>query len=82
MRHIYKVELLPHDSNIKSIELYKKLGFQITYESRRKILNPDETFGDQVLMEWINPNFEVTALYGYHEYLRQLQSLGPWGTFG
>lgn len=81
MRHIYKLQLLPHDTNVKSIQIYKKLGFHIAYPSRNKILNPDQTFGDQVLMEWINPNFDVDSLYIYHRYLRQLQSLRPFQTF-
>jgi ribosomal protein S18 acetylase RimI-like enzyme len=55
MKHILIVQLLPHDINIKAIEMYKRLGYNITHESKRKLRNPDGSFGAQVLMEWINP---------------------------
>lgn len=42
------------------------------YSSFNKILNPDRTYGDQVLMEIINPMFDKNQLNTYHKYLLQL----------
>jgi len=42
------------------------------YSSKNKILNPDGTFGDQVLMEWVNPHFDNKIALQYNSYLLQL----------
>jgi RimJ/RimL family protein N-acetyltransferase len=71
-RHIRVMELLPHDSNIRGIRLYERLGFILTATLANQIRYVDGTFGDQLVMTWINPNFCSQALLKYYQYLEKL----------
>jgi RimJ/RimL family protein N-acetyltransferase len=71
-QHIRVMELLPYNSNIKGIGLYKKMGFVLTATLPGKIRYIDGTFGDQLLMNWTNPNFSNQALLEYYEHLQKL----------
>lgn len=71
-QHIRAMELLPYNSNIRGIRLYEKMGFVLTATLPGKIRYIDGTFGDQLLMNWINPNFSNQALLQYHEHLQKL----------
>ena len=71
-QHIRVMELLPYNSNIKGIGLYEKMGFVLTATLPGKIRYIDGAFGDQLLMNWTNPNFSNQALLEYYEYLQKL----------
>lgn len=72
MQHIRVMELLPYNLNVKGIQLYERMGFVHVATSPNKIRYVDGTFGDQLLMHWINPNFCDKALEKYHDYLQRL----------
>ena len=72
LRHIRVMELLPYDSNVIGIQLYERMGFVLTATLPKKIRYMDGTFGDQLLMNWTNPDFCEQALLQYYEYLQKL----------
>ncbi len=56
---ILRVELQCRETNIKGIELYKKIGFELEGRLRHRTLTKDN-IEDDLLMAWINPNFKRT----------------------
>jgi len=72
MAHIMRVEIVPHSSNRMAIGMYQKLGFAIDGICKNKILNPDKTFEDEIILSWTNKHFSKDALISYHSYLLDL----------
>lgn len=72
MRHIRFVETVPHCASIQPIRLNEKVGFVRQAILPNKIRYTDGTFGNEVVMHCINPNFCEQSLLQYHEYLRSL----------
>ena len=65
-------ETVPHASNINAIRFNEKAGFVLHARLPNKIWHTDGTFGDQLVMQQINPNFSKQALREYHVYLKNL----------
>lgn len=55
---IYRIELESRASNLRSIGLYKQLGFEQEGIMRNKTRNHDGTFEDSLLMAWMNPYYK------------------------
>lgn len=53
-----RVELIARESNIKAIELYQSLGFQVEGRLEMRIKTPDGHYEADIPMGWQNPNFE------------------------
>ncbi|CAF1353719.1 unnamed protein product [Rotaria sordida] len=75
LRHIRVMELLPYDLNVKGIRLYERMGFVLTATLPNKIRYLNGTFGDQLLMNWINPSFCDQVLLQYYQYLKTLNNV-------
>jgi len=48
LKYIYRFELLPHESNHKSISFYLKNGFKAEASSVKRVFNYKENFEDEV----------------------------------
>ena len=55
---IGKVELIARESNLKAIQLYQSLGFQVEGRMEMRIRTPHHTYEADIPMGWQNPNFE------------------------
>lgn len=55
---IGKVELIARESNLKAIQLYRSLGFQVEGRMEMRIKTPHHTYEADIPMGWQNPNFE------------------------
>lgn len=55
---IGRVELIAREGNLKAIELYQSLGFQIEGRLEMRIKTPDGNYEADIPMGWQNPNFE------------------------
>lgn len=55
---IGKVELIARESNLKAIQLYQSLGFQVEGRMEMRIKTPHHTYEADIPMGWQNPNFE------------------------
>jgi ribosomal protein S18 acetylase RimI-like enzyme len=55
---IGRVELIARESNIKAIELYQSLGFQVEGRLEMRIKTPERHYEADIPMGWQNPNFE------------------------
>ena len=71
MSHILRFELLPHQSNQKAIQFYKRHGFMQESLAEQKIRTPKENFEPEVTLVWFNPNFAEDALQKYHVFLSE-----------
>ena len=69
MPHILRFELLPHRSNTRAIEFYKKHGFRWESMAFQKIRKPQGNFDSEVTLVWFNPNFTEEGLKRYHALL-------------
>lgn len=69
MPHILRFELLPHRSNTRAIEFYKKHGFRWESMAFQKIRKPQGNFDSEVTLVWFNPNFSEEGLKRYHAFL-------------
>lgn len=56
-KDILRVELVCRETNIKGIELYKKLGFEIEGVMKNRTLTANNIESDYI-MAWFNPNFK------------------------
>jgi GNAT superfamily N-acetyltransferase len=72
MQHILLFELLPHQSNLKAIQFYKKLGFVQQSVAPERIRTISGNFESEVRLVWYNPNFSQTGLKQYHQFLDNL----------
>lgn len=70
MRHILRIEIVPHESNSGVINMHQRVGFKIESKCDKKIRNHSGDFGDEVILSWSNPNFSVVDLNKYHDYLQ------------
>lgn len=71
-KHIYKLEIVPHSSNKVVIKFHLNNGFEIDGILKNKIFNPEtDNFEDEIILGWINPNFNMEALKKYHAYLKE-----------
>lgn len=69
-RHIYKFETAPHSSNKVAVKFYLSHGLKTDIVLKDKIFNIETGgFEDEILMSWINPNFDMEKLKKYHSYL-------------
>lgn len=66
MPHIYRFELLPHQSNEQAIAFYKRHGFRQEGEAVNKIRNAEGQFESEITLVWFNPNFSEKQLRAYH----------------
>ena len=66
MPHIYRFEVLPHQSNQRAIEFYEHHGFLRESEAVAKIRTVEGTFESEVTLVWFNPNFSEEQLRIYH----------------
>lgn len=55
---IGRVELIAREGNLKAIELYQSLGFQIEGRLEMRIKTPEGNYEADIPMGWQNPNFE------------------------
>lgn len=69
MPHILRFELLPHRSNTRAIEFYRKHGFRWESMAFQKIRKPQGNFDSEVTLVWFNPNFSEEGLKRYHALL-------------
>ena len=69
--HVFLFETVPHASNIDAIRFNEKAGFVLQARLPNKIWHTDGSFGDQLVMHQINPNFSKEALLEYHAYLKK-----------
>ena len=53
---ILRVELMARETNLRALDLYKKLGFKVegSFEKRVRVR---DTFVADIAMAWFNPNF-------------------------
>jgi ribosomal protein S18 acetylase RimI-like enzyme len=56
---ILRIELIARESNIKAIELYKELGFEIEGKLSNRIRNDKKQFEADIPMAWFNNQFKV-----------------------
>lgn len=69
-KHIAKVDGVPHSSNTVAIKEYLNNGYKIVGKIENKIYNCDsQSFDDEILIIWENPNFSIDKLTEYHKYL-------------
>ena len=66
MPHIYRFELLPHQSNQRAIDFYEHHGFLRESEAVAKIRTVEGTFESEVTLVWFNPSFSEEQLRIYH----------------
>lgn len=66
MPHIYRFELLPHQSNQRAIDFYEHHGFFRESEAVAKIRTAEGTFESEITLVWFNPNFSEERLRIYH----------------
>jgi ribosomal protein S18 acetylase RimI-like enzyme len=57
-KDILRIELIARESNIKAIELYKKMGFAAEGRLEGRIANPDGTFEADIPMGWVRSNLK------------------------
>lgn len=57
-KDILRVELIARESNIKAIELYRRLNFKIEGRLEQRINAKTGTFEADIPMAWFNPNFK------------------------
>jgi ribosomal protein S18 acetylase RimI-like enzyme len=55
---IGKVELIARESNLKAIQLYQSLGFQVEGRMEMRVRTTHHTYEADIPMGWQNPNFE------------------------
>ena len=55
---ILRVELIARESNVKAIEIYKKLGFKIEGRMENRIKN-SKGFEADIPMGWFNPRYQT-----------------------
>lgn len=65
MAHIYRFELLPHQSNQRAIEFYEHHGFAKESEAVAKIRTTDGSFESEITLVWFNENFSEAQLQTY-----------------
>jgi ribosomal protein S18 acetylase RimI-like enzyme len=53
-----RVELIAREGNIKAIELYQSLGFQVEGRLEMRIKTPEGHYEADIPMGWQNPNFD------------------------
>lgn len=69
-KHIYKFETAPHSSNKVAVKFYLSHGLKTDIVLKNKIFNIETGgFEDEILMSWVNPNFDMEELKKYHSYL-------------
>lgn len=69
-RHIYKFETAPHSSNEVAVKFYLTHGLMTDAILKNKVFNLETNeFDDEIVMSWINPNFDMNELKKYHSYL-------------
>lgn len=66
MPHIYRFELLPHQSNQRAIEFYEHHGFIRESEAVARIRTAEGKFESEVTLVWFNSNFSEEQLKAYH----------------
>lgn len=72
-KHIYKIEASPHLSNSVVIKFYTTHNMHKDAVLKNKIFNiKTNSFEDEVIVSWINPNFDMIELEKYHKYLANL----------
>ena len=55
---IGRVELMVRESNVRAIEFYQSLGFQIEGRFEMRVISPNNEYEADIPMAWQNPNFE------------------------
>ncbi len=55
---IFRVELIARESNIKAIQLYKSLGFEVEGRLQGRIKNEENHLEADIPMGWFNPGFK------------------------
>ena len=71
MKHILRLEIVPHAANSGAVNMYYKLGFILESDARQKIRNYDGSFDYESRMTWFNPSFCEIELKKYHLYLKE-----------
>ena len=71
MKHIYRFELLPHESNKKAMNFYLQNNFKIESTSKYRVLGINNNFEDEIKMVWFNKNFNQDSLSSYCNFLSQ-----------
>lgn len=70
--HIYQVDGVPHESNKTAINCYLRNGYEIVGKVKDKIFNNStNSFEDEIIIMWKNPNFSMDKLLEYQEYLKK-----------
>ena len=72
-KYIYKLEGVPHETNMDLVNYY--LGFDFIIEGRikNKIFNlTTNSFNDEIIISWKNPNFDFNELKKYQEKLQKM----------
>ena len=77
MRHIHLMEAVPHCLSAQSIGLTERFGFKRCATIPKKIHYTDGSFGNQIVLQWTNPQFCQESLLRYHEYLHSLANRVP-----
>jgi hypothetical protein len=69
-RHIYKLQGLPHETNRAAISCYLRNGIVSDVVLVDNIYNFNkERLENEVVVSWLNPNFDMEELKKYHQYL-------------
>ncbi|MDR2077422.1 MAG: hypothetical protein LBP39_00470 [Rickettsiales bacterium] len=69
-RHIYKLQGRPHETNRAAINCYLRNGITIEHVFNKHIFNFNKyVLENEVIVSWLNPNFDPEELNKYHRYL-------------
>lgn len=72
-KYIYKLEGVPHETNMDLINYYSGFGFIIEGRIKNKIFNlTTNSFNDEIIISWKNPNFDFNELKKYQEKLEKM----------
>lgn len=72
-KYIYKLEGVPHETNIDLVNYYSGFGFIIEGRIKNKIFNSTtNSFDDEIIISWENPNFNLDNLKKYQEKLQKM----------
>jgi hypothetical protein len=69
-RHIYKLQGRPHETNRGAINCYLRNGITMEHIFNDHIFNFNRyVLENEVIVSWLNPNFDIEELKRYHRYL-------------
>ena len=72
-KYIYKLEGVPHETNMDLINYYLGFNFVIEGRIKNKIFNSTtNSFNDEIIISWKNPNFDFNELKKYQEKLQKI----------